>query len=223
MKKNINKRKTKTNLNIETGEITQISQEETVYTTDTEPDYIKIYIGTQMALYNLDPSLAPYVVAFGPFFTFANDPNYVHMVQTGITVREFVAQKLGVSVKRVDQIIKSLVDGKVFIPIYREHQEAVKDENGNETGDYIITRKKRRGVYFVNPWVVAKGSWNDIKELRQEINFKDRKTNYLINDANGTRRFTTELPILSEYIDNNGSNKQIPGQISLKLEVNEDE
>ena len=172
-----------TEIDIDTGEFRRIVTDETIGMTETEPDYIKIYIGTQLCLNNLDPSLAPYIIAFGPYMTYANDSQYQHMVHTNIDCREGVASVLGVTPKRVEQIIKTLVENGIFIPIIRRVES-----NG------IITAKKRRGVYFVNPWVVAKGSWKDIKKLQQSIDFVKGESSYVISDEDGTRQIKCALP-----------------------------
>ncbi len=183
MSKPIIKKTTHTEVNLDTGEFARIYTDECIGVTDQEPDYIKIYIGTQLCLNNLDPSLAPYIVAFGPFMTYANDTQYQHMVSTNMMCRQSVANTLGVSIKRVDQIIKLLVDSGIFIPVfYREEK------------DGILTSRKRRGIYFVNPWVVAKGSWRDIKKLQQSIDFVKGVSEYLISDELGTRQIKCALP-----------------------------
>ena len=171
----------------ENGKMKRVITDEFKGYVDTEPDYIKIYIGTQLCLNNLDPTLAPYIVAFGPHMTYANDPKYQHIVRTDSIVKEDVALQLNVSVKRVDQIIKKLVDAGIFIPMYRQIET-----NG------VITQKKRNGVYFVNPWVVARGKWQDIKKLQQEIDFVKGTSSYVISDDEGTRKITCSLPTNSE-------------------------
>lgn len=172
-----------TEIDVDTGEFRRIVTDETIGMTDVEPDYIKIYIGTQLCLNNLDPKLAPYIIAFGPYMTYANDSQYQHMVSTNIECREGVANVLDVSVKRVDQIIKILVENGIFIPVIRRIES-----NG------IVTERKRRGVYFVNPWVVAKGSWKDIKKLQQNIDFVKGESSYMISDNTGTRQIKCALP-----------------------------
>jgi hypothetical protein len=170
-------------MDIDTGQMRRVVTDQTVGMVDSEPDYIKIYIGTQLCLNNLDPSLAPYIIAFGPYMTYANDSQYQHMVTTNIVCREGVAATLGVTVYRVDQIIKKLVATGIFIPVVHRVEH-----------DGIVTQKKRRGMYFVNPWVVAKGSWKDIKKLQQNIDFVKGESSYLISDSDGTRQIKCALP-----------------------------
>ena len=198
-KKIINRHDVHTELDAETGEFKRIITDQHIGLVDQEPDYIKIYIGTQLSLNNLDPSRAPYIIAFGPYMTYANDAQYQHMVQTSDLVREGVASTLGVSPKRVEQIIKKLIDSGIFIPIYRQTEK-----------DGVITRQKKRGIYFVNPWVVGKGSWKDIKALQQTIDFVRGESSYFISDESGTRKITCSLPAAKYHqleFDSNGEIK----------------
>lgn len=183
-KKILNRQDIHTEVDVETGEMRRIVTDTHIGMVDAEPDYIKIYIGTQLCLNNLDPNLAPYIVAFGPYMTYANDSQYQHMVNTNSIVREGVAATLGVSDKRVEQIIKKLVDNGIFIPMYKR----VKVANG------VYKEQKKRGMYFVNPWVVAKGKWSDIKALQQKIDFVKGESSYLISDEEGTRKIKCALP-----------------------------
>ncbi len=179
----LNQQQTRTEFDLETGEVKRIVTDEFKGYIDQEPDFIKIYTNTALCLNNLDPSLAPVIIAFGPYMTYANNPKYKHMVQTNDMIREGVATELGVSPKRVEQLIKKLVETGIFIPIYKEV------ENHG-----IIKRTKKRGVYFVNPWVVAKGSWKDIKELQGKIDFVKGDCSFYIEDDVGARKVQVNLP-----------------------------
>lgn len=180
MGKTLNRQTTRTEVDVTTGELKRIITDEAIGYVDQEPDYIKIYIGTQLCLNNLDPALAPYILAFAPHMTYANDK---HMVRTGDLERMSVAKTLGVSDIRVKQIVKKLADNGIFIPIYAEKEK-----------DGIVSRVKKRGVYFVNPYYAAKGAWKDVKELRQNIDFVRGTSSYVIGEAEGTRKIEATLP-----------------------------
>ena len=183
MARALNRQHTHTEIDLDTGEMNRIVEDEFKGYIDQEPDYIKIYVGTQLCLQKLDPNLAPYIIAFGPYMTYANDSQYTHMVHTDVTVRRGVARYLGVTDDRVKQIIKLLITNGIFIPIIDRVEQ-----NG------VITNKQRRGIYFVNPWVVAKGSWKDLKKLRQEIDFVKGSSSYYIEDELGERKVQVNLP-----------------------------
>lgn len=186
--KSLNQERTHTEINIETGEMKHIITDEFKGYIDQEPDYIKIYVGTQLCLNKLDPNLAPIIIAFSPFMTYANDSQYTHMIMTNETVFEAVSQYLNISLGRAKQHVKKLVDAGIFIPIYKRVEV-----NG------IYSQKKKRGQYFVNPWVVAKGSWKDIKKLQQNIDFVKGASSYCIEDEMGERKVQCNLPANYQY------------------------
>lgn len=189
MSKNIVKHVGRTEYNVETGEIKRVLTEEQIGVVDSEPDYIKLYINTQLTLQNIDLSLAPAIIAFGPYITYANNEKYQHMVRTDNFTRDGVANALGVSPKRVEQLIKQLVEVGIFIPI-----EVRKVNN-----DGLIKVTKRRGMYFVNPFVVAKGSWADIKKLRMAIDFCEGTSSYVIEDGSGERTIKCNGKYFRDY------------------------
>lgn len=195
MSRALHKQQTHTEIDVQTGEMKRIVTDEFKGYIDQEPDYIKIYVGTQLCINKLDPKLAPIIIAFSPFMTYANDSHYTHMIMTNETVFESVAHYLNISKGRAKQHVKKLVDAGIFIPMYKRVEE-----NG------VVTTKKKRGQYFINPWVVAKGSWKDLKKLRQEIDFVKGSSSYCIQDEIGERKIQCNLPLnyqmtLEDYSD----------------------
>lgn len=136
-----------------TGKLTRNLKEKTQII-GREPDYIKIYTDCMLLFNNIDVALSPFIVAFGRHMTYANNDNvsFRCTVRTDELVRRDVAEYCKVSDARVKQVIRELIKEEVFIPIQ-------------------INGKKKRGVYFVNPWVVGKGEWKDIKQLRGQFEF----------------------------------------------------
>lgn len=156
--------------NEEDGKLTREIREHTGYV-GREPDYIKIYTDCMLVFNNMDIALSPFIVAFGRHMTYANDgnSNFRCTVRTDELVRRDVAEYCGVSDRRVQQAIKALVDSEVFIPIQ-------------------INGRKKRGIYFVNPWVVGKGEWKDIKTLRGQFEFVTGQAGVLSIDNEGNRK-----------------------------------
>lgn len=198
MGRTLNRQTTRTEIDTTTGELKRIITDEAVGYIDQEPDYIKIYIGTQLCLNNLDPALAPYILAFAPYMTYANDK---HTVRTGRLEKEGVAKTLSVSVKRVEQIVKILSDNGIFIPIYHETES-----------DGVVTRIRSRGVYFVNPYYAAKGAWKDVKELRQSIDFVRGTSSYVIGEVEGTRKIEATLPASYYQLSLDDYARSLPGE-----------
>lgn len=166
-------------VDLETGEMVREIREHTGYV-GREPDYIKIYTDCMLVFNNMDVALSPFIVAFGRHMTYANagNPDFRCTVRTDELVRKDVAEYCGVSDARVKQAIKALVDAEVFIPMQ-------------------INGKKKRGIYFVNPWVVGKGEWKDIKQLRGQFEFITGAAGVLAIDEKGNRKVL--MPITTPH------------------------
>lgn len=165
----------------DTGKMVRNIKEHTGYV-GREPDYIKIYTDCMLVFNNMDVALSPFIVAFGRHMTYANtdNPDFRCTVRTDEMVRKDVAEYCGVSDARVKQVIRELVEAEVFIPIN-------------------INGKRKRGIYFVNPWVVGKGEWKDIKQLRGQFEFVTGTAGVLAIDEEGERRVI--MPITSKTKD----------------------
>lgn len=174
-KKKISKEYIQTQIN-EFGEAISQNQVQE-FMVDKEPNYIKVYTDSLLMFNNLSPTLNPVLIAFCSHMTWANHENeyFRHIIRTDEMVRTDVAKKCNISDIRVKKIIKQFVDAQVFIPI--------ENENG----------KRKRGVYFVNPWVIGKGEWADIKKLRTSFEFVNRKFAICMELKDGTRK--TIIPL----------------------------
>lgn len=169
-KKRIVHEETHTEYDSDTGELTRVLSSENSYV-GKEPDYVKIYTDCQLVFNHLDVALSPYIVAFGKWMTFANfeNPDFRCTVRTGEIERQDVAHCVGVSESMVKKAIKQLINSEVFIPIIKDG-------------------RRLRGIYFVNPWVMSKGEWKDIKQLRAQFEFVSGTSSVLTIEADGSRK-----------------------------------
>lgn len=161
-------------ISTETGEILEDDTEKQTKI-GKEPPFIKVYTDCMLVLNNIDTALSAPLIAFGNHMTFANDKSlaFRHVVRTDSLVRADVANRCGVSDVMVKKWIKKFVEAEIFIPIV--------DNQG----------KRKRGVYYVNPWVIGKGEWKDIKKLRGEFMLSDDMTKIgtcIIDEKNQTRQ-----------------------------------
>lgn len=180
--KKVVREETTTVYDSETGELVRkISMNNGVV--GKEPDYIKIYTDCMLVLNKMDVALSPYIIAFARHMTYANhgNPNFRCTVRTDELVRKDVAAYCGVSDARVKQAIKALVDAEVFIPM-------------------VIEGKTKRGIYFVNPWVVGKGEWKDIKQLRGQFEFISGASSVVSIDEYGDRKVVMPLTLKGEQL-----------------------
>lgn len=141
-----------------TGELLE-SDEEKKTRVGKEPPFIKIYTDCMLVLNHIDASLSAPLIAFCHHMTWANETNiaFRHIIRTDQYVREDVARRCGVKDDMVKKWIKTFVDTEVFIPI-------------------VVNGKRRRGAYYVNPWVIGKGEWKDIYKLRGEFSLTKDST-----------------------------------------------
>ena len=192
----------------ENGVIQATAQYSEVFLPQAEPDYIKVYTNAMLALRNIPVGLGSYILAFANYMTYANDNVSKCQISTDELVRRGVAKQLGVSDSSVKKAIGKLKEAEVFIPIELEEEVLNK-----KTGKIEIKRKELQGKYFVNPWVVSRGKWEDIRKLRGEFTFTSEdeepqlKSGVQIIDSEGNRR---TIMTAHKKVD-----KIIDGQMSL--------
>lgn len=121
---------------------------ESVKVAEKEPDYIKLYLDCICTFKGLSTALSPVLIGFCHFMTWADSEHQKQMVFTNSYVKEQVAQMTGLKIDRVNKALKAIVDAGIFVRV-----------------------PKKRGVYEVNPFIIAKGSWADIKKLRANFDF----------------------------------------------------
>ena len=174
-----------------TGELLE-SDEEQKTRVGKEPPFIKIYTDCMLVLNHIDASLSAPLIAFCHHMTWANEANiaFRHIIRTDQYVREDVARRCGVKDDMVKKWIKTFVDTEVFIPI-------------------IVNGKRRRGAYYVNPWVIGKGEWKDIYKLRGEFSLTKDSTligSCIVDSQNNKRQVflqdTSHQPALPNSEEN---------------------
>ena len=172
--KKVTREETRIEYDSETGSTTRVINQNAYV--GKEPDYVKIYTDCMLVVNHISPSLSPFIVAFSRWMTYANfdQEAYRCTVQTNEIVRSDVARYCGVSDARVKQAIKELVEAEIFIPL-------------------VINGKKKRGIYFVNPWVIGKGEWKDIKQLRGQFEFVSGASSVKVIEDDGTEK--TIMPL----------------------------
>lgn len=161
-----------------TAEIRQISNKRA----SNEPDYIKLYkyVNTLFAFKGINTRLTPFIIEISNHMTYAKDGQIVNLNRVTKTT---IAENLNVTTKRIDQVIAEL-------------------------RKCDILRKIQNGVYSVNPYIVARGSWADIRKLQMHF---DYKTGEMTTIANMTDKITGQE--VRKAITN--STRQIKGQLSL--------
>lgn len=147
-----------------------------------EPDYTKIYryVNTLFAFKGIKLSLTPAIIEISNYMTYAKDGQIVNLNKV---TKEMICNNLGITMKRLEQIIKELKENDIL-------------------------RKIQNGVYSVNPYIVARGSWSDIRRLQTQYDFM---TGEMTTIANVKDSITGQD--IKKAISN--SKGQVPGQMSL--------
>lgn len=144
---------------------------ETVKAAEKEPDYIKLYLDCLCTFKGLSTALSPVLIGFCHFMTWAGSEHQKQMIFTNSYVKEQVAQMTGLKIDRVNKALKNIVDAGIFVKV-----------------------PKKRGVYEVNPFIIAKGSWTDIKKLRANFDFiSGTVTPEIVTEDNTEPKDQTEL------------------------------
>lgn len=132
-------------IDVITGEILDYTQK-TISKTSAEPEFIKIYYETMMAFNQIHDIPTSFVLSLSKFLEWTNDGE-PQCATINKRVKETMSKDCNVSLPQIDRYIKKSV------------------ENG------LLFRTKYRGVYEVNPFMIAKGKWESIKKLRANFDF----------------------------------------------------
>lgn len=144
----------------EQGELIQQTTE-TVKVEEKEPDFIKLYLDCVCAFNGLNKAFSPILIAMCSYMTWADSKHEKQLIWMNSMTKQAVADTLGISVARVNQALKDIVDTDIFRKI-----EGV------------------RGCYEVNPYIIAKGKWSDIKGLRANFDFTKGTIEPIIQESN---------------------------------------
>lgn len=137
-------------IDIATGEI--ISQEKSVTKIrSTEPDYIKVYYKTMMAVNEISEIPLDFLLALSSQIGFANGSGDKILYYNNKTTRRAISNYCNIGDNMTAKYIKRAVDKG------------------------ILFTTQDRGTYEVNPWLIAKGKWEHIKELQANFTFLSGK------------------------------------------------
>lgn len=128
-----------------TGEIIS-SIQETVAKVSAEPDFVKVYYETMMAFNQIHDIPTSFILSLAKFLEWTNNGE-PQCITLNKRIKGIICEDCNVSLPQVDRYIKKSVD------------------NG------LLFRTEFRGVFEVNPFMVAKGKWDSIRQLRTNFDF----------------------------------------------------
>lgn len=145
-------------IDLTTGELAR-EERETVKIQDKEPEYIKLYLDCICTFKGLNKALSPILVACCSYMTWADSSHDKQVIFMNSYTKEQISKDAGVSVDRVNQALRDIVKADIFRKI-----------------------QGKRGVYEVNPYIIAKGKWADIKVLRANFDFTNGTVDPIIEN-----------------------------------------
>jgi len=163
---------------------------------EKEDDYIKVYkyTTTVFAFKGISLTLVPAVLEISKYMSYADAGQLVCFNKL---MREQICNTLGVSIDRLNQLVRELRKAD------------------------ILRSTKARGVYAVNPFVVGAGPVTKIHELRAHFDFEadlmrteKKETNFITGKV--IQEAIRESAKLKLQDKQDKREKQIPGQLELK-------
>ncbi len=152
---------------------------------NNEEDYIKVYryLNTVFAFKGIEKKLIPTLMEICNYMSFADKGQQVILIKS---IKEQISEALGIGLPEVNKHITALKKADVLRPM-------------------------ARGVYAVNPFIVGRGKWSDIKELRAQFDYNSglMTTQSIVQD-----KITGETMAKITQERKKGQ-KQIPGQMTL--------
>lgn len=137
----------------QTGEILH-HEHTTKKRTSSEPDYIKLYYKTMMAVQDVDQIPLDFILALSAQVNYANGDRM--LFYNNKTTRRAIADYCKCGDNWTAKLIKASVDKG------------------------ILFKTEDRGTYEVNPWLIAKGKWENIKALQANFEFVSGKWQRII-------------------------------------------
>lgn len=168
---------TQTIIDCETGEVKQI-KENRVTKESTEPDFIKLYYKTFLAFNDIRDVPVDFIICLSEYMNYINSDEPI-TITFNKYLKDKIMQKMQYkSISSVDKILKKAVD------------------NG------LLIKTEYRATYVVNPFMIAKGSWNNIKKLQAKFDFINNKWIIKADEENPQTLEIIEREISSDEVQN---------------------
>lgn len=134
----------------DTGEVLR-SEKDVVKKTSAEPDFIKVYYRAMMAVHEIGEIPLTFLLALSCEIGYSNSADNAVTFFNNRTTRRHIGSYCGIGDNMVSKYIKRSV------------------EKG------LLFTTEDRGTYVVNPWLLAKGRWEHIKELQAHFVYDGQK------------------------------------------------
>lgn len=129
----------------------EVVSSKTVYKTQSEPDFVKLYIDCVFTVKGVKKGFNPIFVAFLEYMSYsdANEAHGGQIIYVNKAMKAAIAKKVGLSIVSVNNAITDFVKKGLF-------------------------KRVDVGTYQVNPNIVGKGEWKDIKNIQATFDFGNK-------------------------------------------------
>lgn len=126
----------------------EVVSSKTVYKTQSEPDFIKLYIDCVFTVKGVRKGINPIFLAFLEHMSYAdvNDENGGQIIYVNKAMKMSIAKKLGLGIDSINKGLSELTKHGLF-------------------------KRIDVATYQVNPNIVGRGEWKDIKNIRATFDF----------------------------------------------------
>ena len=155
----------------------EVISSKTVYKAQDEPDFVKLYIDCVFTVKGVKKGFNPIFVAFLEYMSYsdANNEYGGQLIFVNKAMKTAIAKKVGLSLVSVNNAITDFVKKGLF-------------------------KRIDVGTYQVNPNIVGRGKWSDIKNIRATFDFgnKDIVADIVKTEENRIDIATDEIASQSE-------------------------
>lgn len=145
MKQRFDKKTYEEHIVTEDGEVIQ---SKTIYQTKDEPEYVKLYIDCVFSLKGVRKRLNPIFIAFLEYMSYADsDAEYGgQLIFINKPMKLIIAKKLNLGIDSINKAVSEFTKHGLF-------------------------KRITNGMYQVNPDIVGRGEWKDIKNIKATFDF----------------------------------------------------
>ena len=120
----------------------------TISKVSAEPAFIKVYYETMLAFHKIHDIPVSFLLSLSKFIEWSNDSSPL-VTTLNKRNKSIISTDCNVTLSQIDRYIKKAVDSG------------------------LLFRTEFRGVYEVNPFMIAKGKWDSIRKLQTNFEFNN--------------------------------------------------
>lgn len=132
-------------VDLQTGEVVSQSTN-ALKITSSEPLFVKVYYQAMLAITDIKEIPVDFLLALSSYISFSDNKNAMFFCNNKLS-RDYICGKCQIKQRMFLRYITRCI------------------EKG------ILFKTDAKGIYEVNPWLIAKGKWENIRELQAKFEF----------------------------------------------------